>query len=156
MMIAYTADQDTNGRFELYTTNPPPGITVTPVSGNPFAGDTVEDDFKWSPDSSLIAYRADQDTPNKIELYATDPAGTENNRVSGTLPSGGDVVEFKWNGMTLDLQSDIWQTRSLLRLPNCLPPCRMAAENTRLSSDLVDGSGDPVADGDVSAFEWVP
>jgi hypothetical protein len=29
-------------------------------------------------------------------------------------------------------------------------------ENTRLSSDLVDGIGDPEADGDVSAFEWVP
>ena len=156
LLIAYTSDQDTNDKIELFTTNPPPAVTVIKVSGTPFAGDAVEDDFKWSLDSSLIAYRADQDTQNKIELYTTDPEGLENDRVSGTLPSGGDVDEFKWDDD--DLAPSIGYLANqisvfVIELFASLPD---GDENTRLSSDLVDENGDPEADGDVSAFEWVP
>jgi Tol biopolymer transport system component len=154
-LIAYTADQDTNDKIELYTTNPPPAaINVRKVSGDPFAGLAVENDFHWSPDSALIAYRADQDTPNKIELYTADPEGLNNDRVSGTLPSGGDVEEFKWD----DLGSSIGYLANqfsiiVIELFASLPD---GGENTRLSNDLVDENGDPVADGNVPAFEWVP
>jgi len=154
LLIAYTADQDTNNKIELYTTNPPPSIEVEKVSGTPFAGDTVEDDFKWSPDSSLIAYRADQDTLNQIELYSVEPDGSDNDKVSGTLPSGGDVDEFKWDDLGIALgylanQISVTVNELFASLPN-------GAENTRLSSNLVDSNGNPEADGNVSAFEWVP
>jgi len=158
LLIAYTADQVTNDKIELFTTNPPPAVNVIRVSGEPFTGVAVEDDFQWSVDSSLIAYRADQDIQNKIELYTTDPEGLENNnnRVSGTLPSGGDVYEFKWDDD--DLEPSIGYMASqisvfVIELFASLPD---GGENTRLSSDLVDENGDPEADGDVFAFEWVP
>jgi hypothetical protein len=154
LMIAYTADQDIDDKFELYTTSPPPTITFFKVSGTRFDGNAVDNDFKWSPDSSLIAYRADQDTPNKIELYTTDPEGLDNDRVSGTLPSGGNVDEFKWDDFGLSIGYLANQISvSVIELFASLPDGK---ENTRLSSGLVDGIGDPAADSDVSAFEWVP
>jgi Tol biopolymer transport system component len=154
LLIAYTADQVINDKIELYTTNPPPAVTVTKVSGTPFAGVAVEDDFQWSPDSSLIAYRADQDTLDQIELYSTDPDGLDNNTVSGILPSDGDVDEFQWDDLGTAigyLANQISVT--VIELFASEPD---GAENTRLSSDLVDENGDPEADGNVSAFEWVP
>ncbi len=154
LLIAYAADQDTNDKIELYTTNPPPNIDVIKVSGTPFIGDTVEDDFQWSPNSSLIAYRADQDTQDQIELYTTDEEGFDIDKVSGTLPSGGDVDEFKWDDLGTAIgylanQISVTVTELFASLPD-------GDENTRLSSDLVDANGDPEADGDVTAFEWVP
>jgi Tol biopolymer transport system component len=154
LLIAYTADQETNDKIELYTTNPPPDVSVIKVSKDPFAGLAVENDFQWSPDSALIAYRADQDTPNKTELYTTDPDGLNNDRVSGTLPSDGDVDEFTWD----DLGSSIGYLANqisiiVIELFASLPD---GSANTRLSNDLVDENGDPVTDGDVFAFEWVP
>jgi Tol biopolymer transport system component len=154
-LIAYIADQDTNDKIELYTTNPPPDVTnVIKVSGDRFAGFAVENDFQWSPDSALIAYRADQDTPNKTELYTTDPDGSKNNRISGTLLSDGDVDEFKWDELGSSIgylanQISLILTDLFASLPD-------GVANTRLSSDLVDENGDPEPNGDVFAFEWVP
>jgi Tol biopolymer transport system component len=154
LLIAYVADQDFDDKFELFTTNPPPRITVIKVSKPFFAGLAVEGDFKWSVDSSLIAYRADQDTPSKIELYTTDPDGLINDRVSGTLPSSGDVDEFKWE----DLGSAIGYLANQIsvNVPELFASLPNGGGNTRLSSDLVDENGDLEPDGDVSAFEWVP
>ena len=156
MLIAYTADQDTNDKIELFTTNPPPRITVIKVSGTPFAGDAVEDDFKWSPDGSLIAYRADQDTQDQIELYTTDEEGSDNDKVSGSLPSGGDVDEFKWDDDALAPSIGYLANQISVFVIELFASLPDGDANTRLSSDLVDENGDPVADGDVSDFEWVP
>jgi len=116
----------------------------------------VEDDFQWSVDSSLIAYRADQDTQNKIELYTTDPEGLENNRVSGTLPSGGDVYEFKWDDDDLGLSIGYMANQISVFVIELFASLPDGGENTRLSSDLVDENGESEADGGVFAFEWVP
>jgi len=154
LLIAYTADQIINNKIELFTTNPPPAVTDIKVSRGALPGVIVEDDFQWSPDSTLIAYRANQDNPNKIELYSTDPEGLVNNKVSGTLPSGGDVDQFKWDDQGTAIgylanQISVFVTELFASLPD-------GGSNTRLSSDLVDEDGDPEADGEVSAFEWVP
>ena len=156
LLIAYTADQDTNDIIELFTTNPPPAVTVIKVSGEPFAGIAVEDDFKWSLDSSLIAYRADQDTQDQIELYSTDEEGSDNDKVSGTLPSGGDVDEFKWDDDALAPSIGYLANQISVFVIELFASLPDGGANTRLSSDLVDQNGDPEADGDVSAFEWVP
>ncbi len=156
LLIAYAADQVPNDKIELFTTNPPPGVNVIRVSGEPSTGMAVEDDFQWSVDSSLIAYRADQDTQNKIELYTTDPAGLENNKVSGTLPSGGGVDEFKWDDDDLGPSIGYMANQISVFVFELFASLPDGGENTRLSSDLVDENGDPEADGDVFAFEWVP
>jgi hypothetical protein len=53
-------------------------------------------DFKWASDSSGVGYRADQDVDNVIELFASQPNGNENTKLSGTLVNGGDVLSFDW------------------------------------------------------------
>ena len=69
--IAYIADGDTLGVFELYT-NVPFGTSDFKVSGTLTQGGDVTS-FAWAPDSSLIAYQASQDEANKEELYVTLP-----------------------------------------------------------------------------------
>ncbi|MGA9237271.1 MAG: hypothetical protein WBV91_20790, partial [Desulfobacterales bacterium] len=69
--IAYIADGDTLGVFELYT-NVPFGTSEFKVSGTLTQGGDVTA-FAWAPDSSLIAYQASQDEANKEELYVTLP-----------------------------------------------------------------------------------
>jgi Tol biopolymer transport system component len=69
--IAYIADGDTLGVFELYT-NVPFGTSKFKVSGTLTTGGDVTA-FAWAPDSSLIAYQASQDEANIEELYVTQP-----------------------------------------------------------------------------------
>lgn len=69
--IAFIADGDTLGIFELYT-NVPFGTSKFKVSGILTPGGDVTS-FAWAPDSSLIAYQANQDEVNKEELYITLP-----------------------------------------------------------------------------------
>jgi Tol biopolymer transport system component len=69
--IAYIADGDTLGVFELYT-NVPFGTSKFKVSGTLTQGGDVTS-FAWAPDSSLVAYQASQDEANKEELYVTLP-----------------------------------------------------------------------------------
>ncbi|MGA9262418.1 MAG: hypothetical protein WBV95_10630, partial [Desulfobacterales bacterium] len=69
--IAYIADGDTLGVFELYT-NVPFGTSEFKVSGTLTQGGDVTS-FAWAPNSSLIAYQASQDEANKEELYVTLP-----------------------------------------------------------------------------------
>ena len=57
--IAYIADGDTLGVFELYT-NVPFGTSKFKVSGTLIQGGDVTS-FAWAPDSSLIAYQASQE-----------------------------------------------------------------------------------------------
>jgi hypothetical protein len=71
----------------------------------------------------------------------------ENNRVSGTLPIGGDVDEFKWDesGAAVGYLAD-QATVDVIELYGSLPE---GDENLNLSGELVNG-------GDVFQFEWVP
>jgi Tol biopolymer transport system component len=97
--IAYRADQDTNEVLELYSANPAPtaGPDFTKVSAPLGARQNVEE-FSWAPDSSRIAYRADQDTLDVIEVYTTNPlAVSDFVKVSGSLVAGGNVEEFEWD-----------------------------------------------------------
>ncbi len=45
----------------------------------------------WSPDGSKIAYAADQDTKDTIELYTANPDGTGGVKISGTMGATQDV-----------------------------------------------------------------
>ena len=51
--------------------------------------------FKWAPDDSRIAYRADQDTDNVYELYTASPTGGATVKESGN-PGFNGVIDYKW------------------------------------------------------------
>ncbi len=92
--IAYQADQDTDGVRELYTSLPTGGNVK--VSGPMVAGGSIDllTRFAWAPDSSRVAYVADQDTDGVNELYTSLAAGGGNVKVS--LAANGSVDRFAW------------------------------------------------------------
>ncbi len=69
--IAYVADQETLGVFELYSASPN-GASSVNVSGRFMAGEEVIG-FAWAPDARLIAYQSNQEDITKYELYTTLP-----------------------------------------------------------------------------------
>jgi Tol biopolymer transport system component len=69
--VAYVADQDIVGVFELYSASPNGSSNVN-ISGGLTAGEEVID-FAWAPDATLIAYQSNQDDINKFELFTTLP-----------------------------------------------------------------------------------
>ena len=103
-LIAYVADQDTLTQNDLY---------VAPADGS---GSTVkisdlvpdaegirevpdrsgEYAFAWAPDSSRLAYIADQLVEDKFELFTSTSAGIFNLLISGPFGSDRDVEEFEW------------------------------------------------------------
>ncbi len=87
--LAYSSDR-------IIFTAPPNGGGSTQVTpGLPVGGSIFE--FSWAPDSSRIAYRADQRVDGLIELFAVEPDGSNNLRISGGLATGGNVTEFAWS-----------------------------------------------------------
>lgn len=94
--IAYIADQDADDVRELYTTLPDSAAGNVKVSGALVANGEVDFTYLWSPDSSSIAYLADQDTDEVDELYLSAADGGTNSKISDTLVAGGDVILCAW------------------------------------------------------------
>ena len=98
--IAYAADQDTAGIIELYTSLPATAVGNVKVNGTLVAGRSLRltDSFAWAPNSSRIAYVADQDTNDRAELYTSLPTGAAGNiKISGpTSVSALGVQTFAW------------------------------------------------------------
>jgi len=100
-LIAYVADQRSPGLYELYVSpndsntpnfrisGPINGVGIKEISFGEFA-------FAWAPDSTRIAYIADQDRSDKFELYTALPNGSDNILVSGPLLDERDVDAFAW------------------------------------------------------------
>jgi hypothetical protein len=98
-LIAYTANQETADKIELFSSPPDGSAGSVKVSATSMAGTGIADSgtaFDWEPDSSGIGYIADQNTATVDELFASLSDGDENTRLSGTLVSGGDVFSFQW------------------------------------------------------------
>ena len=110
------------------------------------AGD-VEPFFAWSPDSTRVAYRADQRTVDTIELFTSTPDGQVNDRVSGELSSGGNVDEFEWapDNSGIGYIAD-QEANEVFELFASTPD---GDESARLSGSFAET-------GDVLFFEWVP
>jgi len=101
--VAYRADQETKGVFELYTV-PIAGGTVINVSQ--LSGTILEvKDFAWapniSPNRSQIAFRAFNaftgNTGGNIELFTNFSSGGIPVTVSNFLLVGADVDTFRWS-----------------------------------------------------------
>jgi Tol biopolymer transport system component len=163
--VAYIADQDTAGVFELFTSTPD-GIENDLVSDlpDPPTGRDVKD-FEWEPDSTLIAYVADQDTDDKFELYVSpSDSNTGNRKVSGIPMVGGGVREdpalpggylFGWAP-----DSSRPASRPAYRLAYIADQDR--ATTFELFTSTPDGvgnkkvSGSMGNNGDVDEFAWAP
>jgi Tol biopolymer transport system component len=101
--VAYRADQETKGMFELYTV-PIGGGTVINVSQLSGTILNVEKDFDWEPNISnnpRIAFRAFNaltgNTGGNIELFTNLSSGGFPVTVSNSLPIGANVDTFKWS-----------------------------------------------------------
>ena len=146
--LAYRADQNSDEVRELYTVSPG-GMDNVKVSGNMVAGGNVSHSvyYKWSPDSSRLAYMADEDTDWVIELYTVFPDASNNNKVSGPMVGGGTVSRFRWSPDSSHIAylADK-ETDGTDELYTVLPGGR----------DNIKISGPMVADGDVWDFRWAP
>jgi Tol biopolymer transport system component len=152
--MVYMADQDANDIFELYTaellsTVPIVFGPVAKLSGTLVYGADVEE-FKWAPDSSRVAYRADQDFDNVIELYTSAPDGADNVKVSGTLVTLGDVEDYDWapDSSLIVYRAD--QDRDNLMELFIAPP---DGSLTPVKISFIDPS---VIAGGVGSFGWAP
>ncbi|MGD2158308.1 MAG: hypothetical protein PVG32_15630 [Anaerolineales bacterium] len=73
------------------------GGTPVKLNGDLGGSGDVEDDFAISPDSSRVVYRADQDTNGVRELYSAPISGGSFAKLSGSMPSDGDVANFRFS-----------------------------------------------------------
>ena len=70
--MVYRADQKTAAVFELYSVPlGGPAVAGVKLNGALVAGGNVSGVHQFSPDSSRVVYRADQDTDEVFELYMT-------------------------------------------------------------------------------------
>lgn len=146
--LAYIADGNELGVFELYT-NVPFGTSETKVSGPLTPGGEVTA-FAWAPDNSVIAYQASQDSPNIVELFTSNPVSPINNvKISGTSTNGGllkDSASFGWAPDSSLVAYIARQATDFYELYSSTPE---GADNSVVSGSLVTG-------GNVDSFKWSP
>ena len=105
--VVYHADQDTDGRDELYSVPISGGVT-TKLNG-PLAAGEVQPDFLISPDGANVVYRATEDTDFVYELYSVSISGGPKTKLNGPLIPDGDVQsDFQLNpdGSTVVYRAD--------------------------------------------------
>jgi Tol biopolymer transport system component len=167
--VAYVADQDTAGLFELYVVpvDKTPDETAVKVSG-PMAGNGIlqlpsgEYLFRWAPDSSRIAYVADQNSLRVFELFTSTPDGTKNDIISDlpdpTTNPDRDVRNFEWapNSTLIAYIAD-QDTNEVFEL--YVSPSDNNTPNVKVSGTRLDGNGikelAPLPSGEY-AFAWAP
>ncbi len=155
-LIAYVADQDTLGKFELYVSPSDGNSPNRKVSGSSMAGDGIKEDpsgpgryfFAWAFDSSRIAYIADQGLFDKFELYSSTPGGTGNLRISGSLGNDRDVAQFKW---APDSQRIAYTANQ--NLADAIDLYSASPDGSALSQQISSGL---LAGQQVSTFKWAP
>ncbi len=92
LRVVFLADSEANERFELYSVPADRGAAPVKLNGALATGGDVSSSFALSPDSTRVAYVADQATDQVFELYGVPIAGgSAPVRLSGTLVTGGDV-----------------------------------------------------------------
>ena len=112
--------------------------------------------FAWAPNSSRIAYQADQTTNNVFELFTSLPNGTGNVRVSGALVAGGGVeFNFLWAPDSSRIAYAADQTTNDVRELFTVVPDGSAAP-VQVSGALVGGGDVGGATFLAGDFAWSP
>jgi hypothetical protein len=163
--LAYVADQSSANVDELYTAFPD-GSASTKVSGPLVSGGDVGANitgpilFRWSPDSTRIAYIADQDTDGLKELYrsfATGPNG--NTKISGTLAVDEEAsFIYEWSPDSsfiayLVEAVAIFDNKSVLFLSTSDGNINNVISNSSESGNVISDSSER---GVVSIIKWSP
>lgn len=163
--LAYIADQNSVDADELYTAFPD-GSAKVKVSGSLVSGGDVGANttgpilFRWSPDSTRIAYIADQDTDGLRELYrsfATGPNG--NTKVSGALTASGEVsFNYLWSpdssfiAYLVDL-GEVLDRSTILLLSTSDGNINNVISNSSEPGNVISNSSEQ---GVVSSIKWSP
>jgi Tol biopolymer transport system component len=106
--IAYAADETVDQTFKLYTVPPDgSGARVEVSSIGPTSSvraHTLGENFRWSPDSSHLAYVADQEIDGTWELFVTLDASSTSSRVSRDFaPASPGIRDSKFEFVGTDL-----------------------------------------------------
>ena len=151
--IAYrsTETDRTGGVFVLRTVRPDGSnnVIINP-QGIVGSSSVAPTSFAWAPDSFRIAYLSNQDDTLKIELYTSAANSASNNgKVNGTLPLGGNVTQYGWapNGSKIAYRAD-QANDEVYELWTATPT---GGSNTRIS-DIYGTSERDVLD----SFAWAP
>jgi Tol biopolymer transport system component len=108
--VAYLADAETDGLFELYVSSLDGSVIAQKLSPTANQNTRTIDNIIWSPDSTQVAYVADQDIAGTWELYVSTINGAIGVKVSADPLSGResntDVIR---RGDTDDNSSDVVQ-----------------------------------------------
>lgn len=147
--LAYRADQEIDGVYELYTVLPDGGGQVK-VSGSTASGGSVDNFFKWSPNGSRLAYRSDEQVANRQELYTVLADGSGRVRVSVELGPGGNVLfnSYNWSpdGTRIAYKANLTSLDSIIELFAVSPD---GTGGVKLSGPMTSG-------GDLFTYSWSP
>ena len=154
--IAYEFFNDSSSEYEMYTVTPDLFAVPVQVSGAPGPSQfgTMEIAyFAWSPDSTTLAYTADQRINSVYDLYVSAPDTSVGNLqispdISGRdgLISNGDVA-FEWSADSSKIAYLSNQDSSSVRELYVSTPD--ASVNEKLSGSLGSGQG-------ITEYEWSP
>src|SRR5262245_56446474 len=96
--VLYRADQEMVDRLELFSVAIANPGASTKMSSQLVANGDVSSAFIFSPDSTHVAYVADQDVDGVLELYDTTVASPGvTAKLNGTLVAGGNVCNFEFS-----------------------------------------------------------
>ena len=89
--VLYHADQDADSVFEIYSVPSTGGVAVKLNAVLVAGGDVSTGSLRFSPDSSSVLYRADQDTDAVNEIYTVPSTGGASVKVNAPLVASADV-----------------------------------------------------------------
>lgn len=98
-LVLFRSNQLNNAVSELFVASIDTAGTAVKVSGTMVSGGNVEvtekTQYNFTPDSLSVVYLADQQTNNVDELFISSVTGSSNQKLNGSLVSGGNVINFK-------------------------------------------------------------
>ncbi len=94
--VAFRANFSDLDKYELWSARVDGTGAVTRINGTMNAGGNVTT-LLFSPDSSRVVYRADQQSDEVFELYSVPSAGGSAVKLNGALTPGGDVGAYEFS-----------------------------------------------------------
>jgi Tol biopolymer transport system component len=97
--ILYAADQEVDGKVELFLADvATPGTTTKVNAPIVDGGDVIDNRFAFSPDGATIVYIADQEVDDVRELYAVDVSNPGvSTKLNPALVPEGDLCTFRFS-----------------------------------------------------------